>query len=289
MIRSDIDFPKRAKSITSQMSVATYTADLFELSEVNPCNVAPRSPVPPIPPWELQKPVFDIDHTQVKKKESPNLLAVSVKSHLESKYKNYLKVFTDGSVIENKQAGAAFVIPALRIEKSYFLGKYFSIFTAELCAILMALRYLADFPRVLFQIVFCVDSKSVLNSLKSSENKVRAELILEIKHTVNSLILRGTDVSFCWVPSHCGISTNDWVDRAAKKGAQNDGFSEKVTLPFSIQEGYSLLEKGSYTKLHRSSNNRYCQANKSSVKICSIESNLNIVSTPCFYSRSAST
>ena len=125
VIRSDIDFPKRAKSITSQMSVATYTADLFELSMVNPRNVAPRSPVSPIPPWELHKPAFDIDHTQVKKNESPNILAASVKLHLDNKYQNHLKVFTDGSVLENKQAGAAFVIPALRIEKSYFLGFFF--------------------------------------------------------------------------------------------------------------------------------------------------------------------
>ena len=149
----------------------------------------------------------------------------------------------------------------------------------------MALRYLVDLPRALFQIVFCVDSKSVLNSLKSSESKVRAELILEIRHAVNSLILRGTDVSFCWVPSHCGISSNDWVDRAAKKGAQNDGFSEKVTIPFSVQEGYSLLEKGSYSISLRPSNNRYCEASNLSSKIYNIESNLNIVSAPCFYSR----
>ena len=131
IIRSDIDFPKRAKSISSQMSVATYTADLFDLSQVKPHNVAPRSPVSPVPSWELRKPTFDIDHTNLTKTENPNLLSVSVKSHMETNYISHLKVFTDGSVLDNKQAGAAFVIPALKLEKSYFLGKHFSIFTAQ--------------------------------------------------------------------------------------------------------------------------------------------------------------
>ena len=285
VIRSDVDFPKRAQSIKSHMSVATYTADLFSLSQLDSKHVAPRFPVSPIPPWELHKPHFDIDHTTMKKDENPNILAVSVKSHIEDKYRDHLKIFTDGSVLENKQTGAAFVIPAFRIEKSYYLGKNYSIFTAELYAILMALRYLVDFPRSLFQIVFCVDSKSVLYSLRSTDPKIRAELIIEIRHLIHSLIIRGTNVSFCWIPSHCNIFANDWADRAAKNGAKNSSKSETVTIPFSVQEGYKLLDKGSYTNFIKCSENKLSQSGRLSLKICNVERNLNLSSTSNYYTR----
>ena len=44
-IKSDIDFPRRAKSISSQMSVATDTVDLFHASRVSSHEAAPRLPV----------------------------------------------------------------------------------------------------------------------------------------------------------------------------------------------------------------------------------------------------
>ena len=162
-----------------------------------------------------------------------------------------MKIFTDGSVLDNNQTGSAFVIPALKVEKSYFLGKNYSIFTAELHAILMALHYLVDLPQSLFQAVICVDSKSVLMALQSNNVNCRPEMIFEIKHLANSLILKGTNLSFCWIPSHCGIFGNEWVDRVAKKGAKNSDKSEKVTISFSIQEGYSTLQKASFDKLYK--------------------------------------
>ena len=40
--------------------------------------------------------------------------------------------------------GAGFVIPDLNVQKSFYLGKRFSIFTSELYAILMALNYICS-------------------------------------------------------------------------------------------------------------------------------------------------
>ena len=282
-IRSDTDFPKRARAVASQMSMATYTASLFRSSEINPRNVASRSPISPIPNWELQKPTFDINYVDLQKNENQNLLSVLVKSHLETNYINHLKIFTDGSVLDNKQSGAAFVIPELRVEKSYFLGKNYSIFTAELQAILMALHYLVDLPQTLFQTVICVDSKSVLTALQSYNDKTRPEMIIEISHLVNSLILRGTDLCFCWIPSHCGIFGNEWVDRAAKRGANNSDKSEKVTISFSVQEGYSLLKKTIFEK--SSKQDRFSRSIDLSSKIQNVESRLNLISKTNSFSR----
>ena len=83
---------------------------------------------------------------------------------METNYQYDLKVYTDGSVLDNKYTGAAFYIPSLNVEKSFHLGEHFSIFTAELVAILMALHYLQELKVTPYQILFCVDSKSVLQS-----------------------------------------------------------------------------------------------------------------------------
>ena len=62
----------------------------------------------------------------------------------------------------------------------------------------------------------------VAESLNSTDSKVRSDIIYEIKHLVHCLLIKGTGVTFCWIPSHCGTTFNEWVDRAAKRGAINN-------------------------------------------------------------------
>ena len=185
-----------------------------------------------IPKWELYRANYDTDYTNFKKCDGP-LLPAFVKSHIYDTYRNHLKVYTDGSVLDNRLSGSAFIIPSLKIEKSYHLGKNFSIFTAELVAIIMALNCLLDFPFCVFQILFCVDSKSVLQALKLSNTKVRNELIQEIYQLIHFLYIRGSQVDFCWVPSHCGLSANERVDQLAKKAAITEKGLIKINLPLS--------------------------------------------------------
>ena len=54
------------------------------------------------------------------------------------------------------------VIPELKVQKSFYLGKGFSIFTSELYAILIALSYICNIQLAIYNFVICVDSKSVL-------------------------------------------------------------------------------------------------------------------------------
>ena len=89
-------------------------------------------------------------NSTTRKQDNIHLLACETREHLERNYFNSLKVFTDGSLCESGDAGAGFVIPALNINKSFYLGKNYSIFTAELIAILMALNTLVAIPRQFF-------------------------------------------------------------------------------------------------------------------------------------------
>ena len=70
----------------------------------------------PTPDYELMKADFDTEYTEMKKEENRHILSYIVKSHLADNNSNHLKIYTDGSVVENEQAGAGFVIPEFKTE-----------------------------------------------------------------------------------------------------------------------------------------------------------------------------
>ena len=99
-----------------------------------------------MPQWEHINAKFDTDYSDLTKSESTNILTIHVREHLNDKYQNHIKIFTDGCVLDSLDSGAGFVIPELKVQKSFYLGKFFfSIFTSELYAILMALSKYAIF------------------------------------------------------------------------------------------------------------------------------------------------
>lgn len=240
-VRSDLDFPNYSKTTKSLTTIATYTSNIFKDTDINPENITKIPSCSPYPPWEIKQATFDIEYTSMIKSDNQLLLVEEVKEHMTNHYPNHFKVFTDGSVTENGDSGAGFVIPFFNLVKSYYLGKGMSVFTCELIAILMALIYVVDLPITILQLLICVDSKAVLYSLKSVDNAVRPELIIEIKHLIHQLIFKGTAVDFCWVPSHVGIRSNERADLAAKKGAHQD-LSESIKLDFSHKEAYTILK-----------------------------------------------
>ena len=55
---------------------------------------------------------------ETNKEENPHILSYLVQSHIANNYSNHLKVFTDGSVLENEQACPGFVIPEIKTDKA---------------------------------------------------------------------------------------------------------------------------------------------------------------------------
>ena len=167
LIRSDTDFPKRAHSISSLETIATYTAEYFNGTKIHPhISISKRPLTSSVPSWEQEKAVFDINYTDIKKSDNPNILAIDAKSHIQNNYPNHLKIYTDGSLLDNNKGGAAFIIPGLKIERLFHIGENKSIFTAELVAVMMALNYLSLLDIIPRQVLFCVDSKSVLQTIQ---------------------------------------------------------------------------------------------------------------------------
>ena len=88
----------------------------------------------------------------------------------------------------------------------------------------------------------------VLDALQSNNNCERKEIIIEIKNVIHGLIISGTDVSFCWIPSHCGFIYNEWADRAAKLGALNIN-SVTIKIRMSSKEFQNNIEKNFLKKI----------------------------------------
>ena len=176
------------------------------------------------------------------KDQNPLVLAVTARLCLEEKYQHHLKIFTDGSVMEDGAAGAAFVIPEFNnLTHSYSLPAV-SVFTAELLAISMALQHISAIPVTPFAIVICSDSKAALTAIKSDSQNAREDLVREIATTTHQLITRGTEVRFQWVPAHVCLSGNEKADRAAKRGAKGVD-SSTVTMKIGLADVYAELTK----------------------------------------------
>ena len=175
-IDSDKDYPQSAQNVSPIQPIRNIN-DL-----INECNIDIKSiPVlptsPQMPQWEHINAKFNTD---LKKSESTNILAIQVREHLNNKYQNHIKIFTDGSVLDSLDSRAGYVIPDLKVQKSFHLGKGFSIFTAELYPILVALNYIYNIQLAVVNFVICVDSKSVLCALKNWNCKMRRDLFYEV-------------------------------------------------------------------------------------------------------------
>ena len=82
-------------------------------------------------------------HRNEERRESTYFITYSKITPYTQLFKS-LKIYTDGSVLENEQSGAEFVIPEFKtktnkkLKKSFYFGKGGYIFTAELLELLMA-------------------------------------------------------------------------------------------------------------------------------------------------------
>ena len=189
--------------------------------------------------------------------------------HITDTYGSHLKIYTDGSLLEDGNTGAAFFIQSQNIQKQFYIGKHYSILTAELIAIQQALLFLQSTHIHNQKCLLCVDSKSALQILQKSYSQIRPTLIYNIQRSIHDLAIDNVKVTFCWVPSHCGIIGNETVDKAAKHGAQNFNNTIRIDIPRDTHE--LLVKVNSYMKeKHKKT---LLQSNKAYCSSCIVKSN----------------
>ena len=141
----------------------------------------------------------------------------------------YTFTYINTSIYQIKQSvllALAFVSPSFTFSKR--LPDKTSIFTAEMEALVSALRYIKVSESNKF-VIFC-DSKSALQALLSKW--VHPSVLFILKFLIDFHAKHKT-VVFCWLPSHMGISGNEKADAAALEKEISE-----CLLPYSDSRQY---------------------------------------------------
>ena len=102
-----------------------------------------------------------------------------------------------------------------------------SIFTAEAVALKLAVQHIQS--QTLRRTVIYSDSLSCLQTLKNKN--LEHPIIREIVHILTYLKEVGSQIEFCWIPSHIGIKGNEKADSIAKRVIDHKLYD--IKLPFS--------------------------------------------------------
>ena len=163
--------------------------------------------IPDIPLWTIRTPNIILTLREFHTKKAHPLIFQEELEKVKEKYPKRLQIFTDGSKVD-KITGCA------TIHKEIFflnLPNDTSVFSAEACAINMALDFISESRNNQF-IIFS-DSLSVLESLKNwkFDHPLIIRIICKLKNLSND-----NYIQICWVPSQTGTSGNDQADKAAR-------------------------------------------------------------------------
>lgn len=132
-------------------------------------------------------------------------------------------IFTDGS---KSDAGVGFGAVFPGFTRCDSLPPYASIFTAELSAILLALRSL--YPLQVGRYVIYCDSTAALSAVENIYSS--HPLVTQIFIWILLCRRRGHVIYFCWVPAHVSVEGNERADEVAKAAALRPAHA--CPLPF---------------------------------------------------------
>ena len=143
---------------------------------------------------------------------------------LQSRYKNYQQIYTDGSK-EVPKVGCAVISD--NHSNMQRIPDDSSVFTAEAKAVDLALDFISTCNANNKLIIFS-DSLSVLKAMNHTSSKnPQIQKLLEKCHE----LLANKEIVLCWIPSHIGIQGNEMVDQQAKTSLSLEPTSFKI--PFS--------------------------------------------------------
>jgi len=153
------------------------------------------------PPWLLTRPAANFTLHCSDKSNTPPEIFKHRFYELCHEFKNYYRIFTDGSKESNSVAAA---VVHRDTTKCVRLPDTASIFRAELYAFLLAIDVVRRSKENNF--VIFSDSMSSLQSIYGF--KLDSDLVQNFLKDYAILAKNGNNIILCWIPSHVGILGN---------------------------------------------------------------------------------
>ena len=210
--------------------------------EVQPDTEVKEVLLPSKPPWEksILRLEWELSEPVSKEQSVEEVKAIALDT-INTKYATHLRIYTDGSKVENSTS-AAMWIPSMEIGESWKLnhGRCRSIMGAELYAISRALHWLVLHQPLLTisKVVILSDSKSGIMAVNNTTTRSYSYLTNQIRNLAN--ILEEIELTIQFIPSHVGIEGNEHVDLLAKS-AHNS--LEMIPIPLYKKEIKRLIEE----------------------------------------------
>ena len=126
--------------------------------------------------------------------------------------------YTDGSLVDTGLSGAglSMSIEGDSLDRSYSLGRYTSVFQAEVFAILQAALLSEEAKLSDKRIVICSDSQAALGALGAACCK--SAVVRDCQDAL-CRVARCNSVSLLWVPGHSNVPGNEMADSLARRGS----------------------------------------------------------------------
>lgn len=139
---------------------------------------------------------------------------------------NGLIWYTDGSKTANG-TGAGIYGVRPRVSLSFNLGKYATVFQAEVFAILACIQENLRRGYINHNVHILSDSQAALKALASPE--IKSKIVGECRAELHELARRNR-VKLIWIPGHCGYDGNEEADKLAKKGVDSTFVGPEPTI-----------------------------------------------------------
>jgi ribonuclease HI len=238
-IKNTIDHPTAEifkQNIKIKKNKTSFAKETLKFLNQMPLTEGPQTST--VPPWHHKNitPIFEL-HNRIDKNTSPAVIKQTVLA-LFSQYEGVVKIYTDGSKDERGVVGAAYFIGKLGISRKFRLSDNVSVYTAEMVAIIESLRFILNHQ--IKQAIIVTDSLSVLQSIQSGVSHSRPNLLEELKSYITNISNAAGNLTFIWVPSHCGIFGNECADKLAKQ-ALGHTVVDKI-IPFELKEAYASID-----------------------------------------------
>ena len=211
-----------------------------EFFDTHKCTIEPTI-VSKTAPWARGKIDTDVTLTKRITKNDPPPLIKSQALEMQSKYTDRLAIYTDGSKVEGGRVASAFVIPELGVSQGVRISDNLTVFTSELIAIKLCLKWITENSTLLHNrnIVIYSDSLSSIISLENNSSSTRSNLVGEILKMFN--YIQNKCVTLAWIPSHVNIRGNECADILAKSSILNNKIDCEVTMEQA--EMHELIDK----------------------------------------------